>query len=866
MSNSKKSATDGLTPMMRQYNEIKGQFKDCILFFRLGDFYEMFGEDAILASQILDITLTSRNKSEDALPMCGVPFHSAESYVAKLNQKGKKVAICEQVGDTKGPGIVERKVVRVFTPSTNLSDYCLEGAANQFTAGLIKGSDSYGLCFCDVSTGEILVSEFTNLRDCISAIAAHNAREVVIEKKLSEDPELYGLLANEIPEVATSTFEIKISEKQVYDFLCAMFSVKSLTAMGIEQNETLTLAVYLTVGYLESMLKVSLSNIQKIQLLKNPDFFELDRTTVNNLEIFYNSSDFGKKGSLISVLDCVQTAAAGRLLRQRLIKPLKNIDMLQKRLNLVEQSLTFASGVEEVRKLFKHTYDLERLISKTSLKICNPREILMIKQTLEQLPHIKNFYNQAGTDLKELSLKLNELNELKEYLDRAISDEAPLSRRDGGIFKEGFNEKVDELRKLLYQGKDYILELQKREIESTGIGNLKISFNKVFGYYIEVSKGKVDQVPDYFIRKQTLTNSERYITPELKEYEDKVLNAENELKILEDDLFDEVIDRVLGHKSELLLNAKVIAQLDLYASFAYLAYHNDYCKPVISNQKLLKIVNGRHPVVEKLVETGGYVPNDLEFSEQSYMKLITGPNMGGKSTYLRQTALIVLMTQIGCYVPAGSAEIGIVDQIYTRVGASDNISRGQSTFMVEMEETAYILRQASENSLLILDEIGRGTSTYDGVSLAWAILEYLHNEIKPRTLFATHYHELIELTQSLESADNLSVSVEDDGVSTPVFLHKIRAGAVDKSYGVHVATMAGIPKGVVNRANELLGDLEGKTVSRQHQPLVRYQESLFDNTDKKAIELKEKIAALDLNNLTPLEALQKLAEIKGSIE
>lgn len=866
MTNSKNRDTNGLTPMMKQYNEIKAQFKDCILFFRLGDFYEMFGEDAITASQILDITLTSRNKSEDALPMCGIPFHSAESYVAKLNQKGKKVAICEQVGDTKGPGIVERKVVRVFTPSTNLSDYCLEGGINQFTAGLIKVANVYGLCFCDVSTGEILVSGFNSLTECISTISAHGAKEIVIEKKLSEDPELYGLLANEIPEVSTSTFEIKISDKQVYDFLCEMFSVKSLTSMGIEENPPLISVVYLTVGYLESMLKVSLNNIQKVQLLKNPDYFELDRTTVNNLEIFYNSSDFGKKGSLISVIDCVQTAAAGRLLRQRLIKPLKNIKKLQQRLDLVEQSLAYTSRLDEVRKLFKHTYDLERLISKTSLKICNPREILMIKQTLEQLPLIKEFYIEAGNDLRELSLKLDELESLQIFLDSAINDEAPLSRRDGGIFKEGFNEKVDELRKLLYQGKDYILDLQKREIESTGINNLKISFNKVFGYYIEVSKGKVDQVPEYFIRKQTLTNSERYITPELKEYEDKVLNAENELKVLEDSLFDEVIAKVLEYKKELLLNAKVLARLDLYASLANLGYHNDYCKPKINDQKHINIIDGRHPVVEKLVETGAYVPNNLEFSDKSYMKLITGPNMGGKSTYLRQTALIVLMTQIGSYVPASKAEIGIVDQIYTRVGASDNISKGQSTFMVEMEETAYILRQASEQSLLILDEIGRGTSTYDGVSLAWAILEYLHNEVKPRTLFATHYHELIELTQSLENAENMSVTVEDDGVSSPVFLHKIKTGAVDKSYGVHVATMAGIPKDIVNRANELMSDLEGKTVPRQHQQLIRYQESLFDNTDKKAKELKEKIAALDLNNLTPLEALQKLSEIKNSIE
>jgi DNA mismatch repair protein MutS len=491
----------------------------------------------------------------------------------------------------------------------------------------------------------------------------------------------------------------------------------------------------------------------------------------------------------------------------------------------------------------------------------------MIQQTLDKVPLIKEFYIEHQGKLYALSQKLNCLEELREYLDSAIIDEAPLSRRDGGIFKEGFNEKIDELRKLLYQGKDYILDLQKREIEKTGISNLKISFNKVFGYYIEVSKGKVDLVPEYFIRKQTLTNSERYITPELKEYEDKVLNAEGELKILEDKLFDEVIKKVLTYKNDLILNAKTIAELDLYASFAYLAYLNDYCKPELSEDKILKIENGRHPVVEKLVDTGSFVPNSTEFKSDSFIKLITGPNMGGKSTYLRQTALIILMAQIGSFVPARKAEIGMVDQIYTRVGASDNISRGLSTFMVEMEETAYILRQATEKSLLILDEIGRGTSTYDGVSLAWAILEFLHNEIKPRSLFATHYHELIELAKNMENAENLSVAVQDDGVSAPVFLHKIKKGAVDKSYGVHVATMAGVPPTIVSRANQLLIDLENKqTTSRQHQNLVSYQESLFEPTDLKAVELKEKIEKLDVNNLTPLEALQKLYEIKQSIE
>jgi DNA mismatch repair protein MutS len=875
-----------ITPMMSQYNSIKEQYPDCILFFRLGDFYEMFGQDAVECATILDITLTSRTKSEDALPMCGVPYHAAESYIAKLNQKGKKVAVCEQYGDPKGPGIVERKVARIVTPSTNFSDYCLDQKANQFTGAVtfLPKARIYGLSICDVSTGEILTGEYSNLSELCSILSSFGAKELIGSPEVVENPINYKLISESVKDISISSFESEKDLAGMKSYLLSKFKLTTLNSLGLETKESLIQSTYLVLKYLESVLKVEISNINSVQSFKNEDYFELDRSTINNLELFYTNSDFDRKGSVLNAIDYTRTAAGGRLLKQWLIRPLKNLNKLQERLNVVEEHFNFSMDLEQVQDLLSRTYDLERVVSKVSLGMSTPRDLLMIKLSLEQIPLIKAFYTLKGGKSAEIANQLDELVVLYEKLNSALKEDAPLSRRDANIFNDGYNLEVDEYRKLLYQGKDYILKLQQDEIVKTGITNLKISYNKVFGYYIEVSNGRTNLVPDYFIRKQTLANSERYITPELKEYEEKVLSAEDKLKILEEKLFEELIAFTSEYLESLSKNAKILAKLDLFSSFAHLAYQKNYCKPVITNKKELKIVDGRHPVVENILSSGSFVPNDAMF-EAEYIKLITGPNMGGKSTYLRQNAIIVLLAQIGCFVPASNAEIGIADQIFTRVGASDNLTKGLSTFMVEMEETAYILKQATENSLLILDEIGRGTSTFDGVSLAWAILEYIHDDLKARTLFATHYHELIELAKKLDNAENLSVAVEDDGNQTPVFLHKIKQGPVDRSYGVHVASMAGIPVGIVERASHLLENLENDNKiefsenatqttnllgNRKQRSIItdELQDSLFNISSispeqEKALEM---LSGININEMTPLEALQKLYELKETIE
>ena len=841
--------TKKLTPMMQQYYEIKSKYADCILFFRLGDFYEMFEEDAQIASAILEITLTARGKGENAIPMCGVPYHSAESYIAKLTQKGKKVAICEQVGSVDQPGIVKRDVVRVITPGTNISEMCLDSKTNQFLAAI----DGKAVAFCDVSTGELLVAEIENMNIFRSLLATYGPREMVAARSQSEDPELYAI-CNEL-EISLSAYD----ENDSYKYLTNLFGVKSLNAFGIEDNQALVRVSGLILQYLESVLKTELKNVQRIKMLENDDSFDLDHTTIFNLELFHTIRDFDKKNSLIGVIDKTVTSAGGRLLRRWLVRPLKNLDLLNARLNKTQSMFDMGPKLDEFSNLMKSTHDLERVMSRLSLGFGNPRDLGLIANTLAVVPSVNN-------ELPDLFEKLDEMESLKTLLENSLSDEPPISRRDGGIFKEGYNSEVDELRALLTQGKGYIANLKQSEIEATGIANLKIGFNKVFGYFIEVSKGKVDLVPDHYIRKQTLTNSERYITPELKEYEDKVLNAEEKLYTLEEQLFENLVMEVLDYSEKIYGLASNLATIDVHLAFALNALSNRYVRPQIEDSKTLEIKDGRHPVLESILARGAFIPNDLSINGASF-KLITGPNMGGKSTYLRQVAIIVLMAQMGSFVPATSAQIGLVDQIYTRVGAADNLSKGQSTFMVEMEETAYILRNATDRSLLILDEIGRGTSTYDGVSIAWAVTEFVHDHLNSRALFATHYHELIDVVENLENAENLSVAVEEDSNMRPVFLHKIQTGAIDKSYGVHVAELAGLPKEVLARSEQILGDLEKDkddfvVSERAHKPIDNYQPpTLFvmgEEDDKLAQEIKD----IDVNSMTPLEALQKLVELK----
>ncbi len=846
-----------ITPMMQQYNEIKSKYPDCILFFRLGDFYEMFGDDAVTGAKILDITLTSREKGEDALPMCGVPYHSAEGYVAKLTQKGYKVAICEQVSDPSDPGIVQREVIRVITPGTNIND--IDGHSNQFVVGIADGKSGYAATFCDVSTGEMLVGRAATLADLRSLLAAYNPKELVAVAGLSEHPKIYEMAQNQgLTLSAHSLSQPKAKLKK-------HFEVKTLNAFGIEDDPIAIHSAALTLSYLESVLHTDLSNIKQLTLLASDDYFDLDQTTIFNLEIFHTIRDFDRRNSLLGVIDQTATAAGGRLLRRWVIRPLKNLKKLQERLDYVAQFRKM--DVDRLRDELKVTYDVERLVSRLSLGYGNPRDLVQVKQTLTAIPRIK------GLCVPKLSRGLPGLTTLLGRVEKAIKDDPPISRRDAGIFNDGYNKEIDELRLLLGEGKDFIASLKEQEIGATGIHNLKIGFNKVFGYFIEVSKGKVDMVPDHYIRKQTLTSSERYITPELKEYEEKVLSAEDKLKALEDSLFEKMIQDVLNYSEELMKLARQLALIDTLSSFAYLAKVNRYSKPVLADGSELKIVGGRHPVLEMIMPPGSFVPNNLQI-DSKYFKLITGPNMGGKSTYLRQCAIIVLLAQIGSYVPADSARIGIVDQIYSRVGAADNLARGLSTFMVEMEETAYILRQATSQSLLILDEIGRGTSTYDGVSIAWSVVEHIHDKLKARTLFATHYHELIQVVDNLASAENLSVIVDEES-GEPVFLHQIAKGAIDKSYGVHVAKLAGLPDEVVARSLQILTDLEKEIMApgiskeiaskRDHQSLDDYDPPKLFVMDEAESELKSLLQEIDVESLTPLEALQELYRLRDSI-
>ena len=650
------------TPMMKQYNEIKSQYSDCILFFRLGDFYEMFGDDAVIGAEILDITLTARTKSEDAIPMAGVPYHSAESYIAKLTSKGKKVAIAEQVSDPSEPGIVKREVVRVVTPGTNLSAIALEQKANQYVGSIACNEEGYAICFADVSTGELIVGT-GSLEDVRALVETYQPKELIAAESLAESPKLYeiGLMV--------SSFDMPVDKS----YLLKHFGTSSLGAFGLE-DELKTEAVGLNLMYLDAMLQTSLANMTQVVHLNQADSFDLDPATIYNLELFYTIRDFDCKNSLIAVIDKTVTAGGGRLLKRWLIRPLKSLNLLQKRLAHVDYF--YNKDLKLLRSLLSETYDLERLISRLSLGYGNPRDLIQVKQTLSALPAIIVELNS------ELRADLPDMSGIVGLIDEAVVDEPPISKRDGGIFKDGYHAEADEYRTLLRTGKDFIAKHKADLVEQTGIDKLKIGYNKVFGYYIEVSKAKIDLVPETFIRKQTLTNSERYITPELKEYEEKVLNASGLLNGLEESLFDELVTRILGFSEQLRIVAKSLAYIDVCSGLAELAKKNNYTKPELHEGIELRIMDGRHSVLEQILEKGAFVPNNSSFDLDTMIKLITGPNMGGKSTYLRQTALIVLLAQIGSYVPARSAKIGLVDQIYSRVGASDNLAKGQSTFMV----------------------------------------------------------------------------------------------------------------------------------------------------------------------------------------
>ncbi len=850
---------------MEQYQEVKAKYPEAILFYRLGDFYEMFFEDAIEASALLQLTLTARNKGDHKAPMCGIPYHAAQNYIAKLTRLGKKVAICEQLSDPNLPGIVKRDVVRIITPGTTLDENVLEQKTNNFVAAIVESDGRFGLASADLSTGHFQVTEIGNGKDFLVEMVRLHPVEAVVE-----------------PSFLGSAVMKKFDEARLSTFFFAHESASGTPAANPEEA-----ASALLMDYLKQTQKSDLPHIRDVQRYSTEDFMALDEATLKNLELLSTLRENGKEGSLLWVLDETITSMGGRYLRYVLTHPLLQKTVIEERLQAVRALVEKPNALEDIRSSLKNILDLERLLARLSLGHGNARDLLALKNSLKSVPVTRELLQGFTAGLIQATAKdLHGLPDLADILERSIVDEPPLGVKEGDMIREGFNRELDEIKTISREGKGYIQSLQEQEIRRTGINSLKIRYNSVFGYYIEVSKANLHAVPQDYIRKQTLVNAERFITPELKVYEEKVLGAEEKIVALEYSIFNGLREKVVAEIECIQKLARALAQLDVLCSFAKTALIYGYCKPEIHDDASLSIVNGRHPVVEKMSANGRFIPNDTSFDNKQKLLLVTGPNMGGKSTYLRQNALIVLMAHLGSFVPAERASIGLVDRIFTRVGASDNLVRGQSTFMVEMQETAYILNHATERSLIILDEVGRGTSTYDGMSIAWAIVEFLHDHVGAKTLFATHYHELISLADKLPNAANYSVAVrenEDEGV---VFLYTIVPGGVDRSYGIEVAKLAGLPQDVVAKARQILVDLEEgshqaaiqaeledatKRIPEDQMPLFERQQKNIEQ--QRVLEQKpaqnhpavDELQKIDVNSLTPIEALNRIAELKKKL-
>lgn len=839
-----------LTPMMAQYQEIKIQYPDAILFYRLGDFYEMFFEDAVEASRLLQLTLTARNKGDHKAPMCGIPYHAAQNYIAKLTRLGKKVAICEQLSDPNLPGIVKRDVVRVITPGTTLDENVLEMKANNYLAAIAEKDGRFGLASADLSTGQFQVTETENLQEFLVELERLHPVEALLEGGWRS-----SAIMKNLERLSTFFFEHPVAQP--------------------DEGTAGDRAVAMLLDYLQQTQKTELTHLREAKRYSTQDFMALDESTLKNLELVSTLRENGREGSLLWVVDETVTSMGGRQLRHAVTHPLLRKTAIEERLDAVEEFVRSPTVLDDVRESMKNILDLERLLARLSLGHGNARDLLALKHSLKSVPTTQGFLADftAGM-IRDIRKNLHGLPDLVQILERAIVDEPPPTVREGGMIREGYDAGLDEIKKISREGKGYIQSLQEREIARTGINSLKIRYNSVFGYYIEVSKANFHAVPQDYIRKQTLVNAERFITPELKEYEEKVLGAEEKITAMEYALFNQLREKVVAEISEIQELANAVALLDVLCSFAKVALNQGYCKPVMTEDFGVMISNGRHPVVEKMTFSGAFVPNDVDLNHEQKLLLITGPNMGGKSTYLRQTALIVLMAHLGSFVPAQNARIGMVDRIFTRVGASDNLVRGQSTFMVEMQETALILEHATPRSLIILDEVGRGTSTYDGMSIAWAIVEFLHDRVGAKTLFATHYHELITLADKLPFARNVSVAVKENEEGV-VFLYKIVEGGVDRSYGIEVAKLAGLPQEVVAKAKQILTDLEegshqaaiqaeledpAKRIPKDQMPLFERQQRPLDTPRNNKV--MEELQKIDVNSLTPIEALNRIAELQ----
>ena len=861
-----------LTPMMRQYHDLKNKYQDAVLFFRLGDFYEMFGEDAKRAAKILDIALTSRNKGGgEKIPMAGVPYHSAASYIEKLIKKGIKVAICEQLEDpSESSGIVERDVIRVVTPGTVIENEILSENENNYLAAVFKYGDYYGFSYTDISTGEFYLTEFSaektnKLKDEINRISP---RELLLDEQTASSK-----LINELHNQYNFTLNILGQKKfeRLYQGLLDHFKLKSLEGFGCEEMKAAVYAAGQVLSYLSETQKRTINQITNLKAYHLEDYMVLDSASRRNLELSSTIRDNQRSGSLLSILDQTVTSMGAREIKKWINQPLVQKNEITKRHDALAEIIDNYMILEKLRAELSEIYDLERIMSKITYQSANARDLVALRNSLAKLPAVKKLMAELQSGLlSEMQADFDLLEDIYNVIDNSIKNEPPTTITEGGIIKDGYDSKLDELRSLVSSGKDWISALQKEEREKTGINTLKVGFNKVFGYYLEVTNSHTDKVPERYERKQTLSNSERYIIPELKEKESEVLGAEEKINDLEYKLFVEIRDEIAAEVERINKTAAVIAKIDVLLSFSYLAIENNYNRPEINNGAEIKIKDGRHPVVEKMFEEQ-FVPNDcyLNQSDQRFI-IITGPNMSGKSTYMRQVALIVLMAQIGSYVPAAEAIIGLTDRIFTRVGASDDLTTGQSTFMVEMNEVANIVNNSTEKSLIILDEVGRGTSTYDGVSIAWSVSEYLNNpeRIGARTLFATHYHELTRLEDEYQGIKNYNVLVEEDSDGVH-FLHRIVPGRANDSYGIEVARLAGLPEEIIISAQKILERLEenNKMPVRKLEKTIaddKHQQLPLFNTEKSPI--LKKIDEQDILEMTPMDAMNFLYNLKKDLK
>lgn len=877
------------SPMMQHYLKTKEEYKDCILFYRLGDFYEMFFDDALVVSKELELTLTGKDCGQaERAPMCGIPFHAAETYLNRLVANGHKVAICEQVEDPKqAKGIVKREVIRIVTPGTNLNTQALDETKNNYLMSIVYLGEKIGVSIADFSTGDYFVTELSSGSELIDEINKFVPSEIITNEYFSMSGIDLAAVNDKLGITMSTLDSWYFDEDTCIKKLLTHFKVGVLDGLGLKDYTAGTIAAGALLLYLYEMQKGSVDHITSIVPYTTGKYMLIDSSSRRNLELVETMREKQKKGSLLWVLDKTKTAMGARALRSMIEQPLINKEDILKRQAGIEECNNRAIDREEIREYLNPVYDLERIMTKISCKSANPRDLIAFRNSLEMLPYIKKLIGTMESDLfAECFANLDDLADIYSLISSAIVEEPPITIREAGIIKEGFSKEADELRRAKTEGKEWLAQLEAREKEATGIKNLKVKYNKVFGYYLEVTNSFKNLVPADWVRKQTLTNAERYTTDELKKLEDVILGAEDKLCSLEYDLFNEVRDSIAAEVRRIKSTARAIAEIDVYTALSVVAQQYNYVKPAINEKGIIDIKNGRHPVVEKMIRNDMFVANNTYLDNaKNRISIITGPNMAGKSTYMRQTALIVLMAQIGSFVPAQEANIGIVDRIFTRVGASDDLASGQSTFMVEMTEVANILRNATPKSLLILDEIGRGTSTFDGLSIAWAVVEYIANTkvLGAKTLFATHYHELTELEGTLDGVNNYCIAVKENGDDI-VFLRKIIKGGADKSYGIQVAKLAGVPDTVIERAKELVADLSDADISLKARDIAQYskkQEKLVDSYKKvDDLEVKqmslfdtvnnddiiEDIKALDISNMTPIDALNTLYKLQGRVK